>query len=101
MNSWKTWRYKYTLEPIKVAAEEPSNDFPNILFPVQYFLSPNKSTPTTTPPHPFPNTLQLLHEIIEPQHEEPNVQIKVIDITALKYIGQGHQRRLESIAMMS
>ena len=34
-----------------VAAEELSNNLPNISFPIEYFLSPNKSIPTATTPH--------------------------------------------------
>ena len=47
---------------------------------------------------------QLLHTVFEPQYEESNMQMKVIDGTAFFIIyrfGQGHQRRLESIATMS
>ena len=42
-----------------VAEEEPSNELPSISFPIEYFLSLNKSNPTTTTTHHF-QCLQLL-----------------------------------------
>ena len=34
-----------------IAAEEPSNSLPSISFPIEYFLSPNKSILFATTPH--------------------------------------------------